>query len=51
MPWPKVRAKVALHPERLPFGEQVNGLEVMLKRCIYTPTEAFSKRPVARMPA
>ena len=33
--------KVALHPEKLPFGEQVNGLEVMLKRCIYTPTEGF----------
>lgn len=33
--------KVALHPEKLPFGEPVNGLEVMLKRCIYTPTEGF----------
>lgn len=33
--------KVALHPEKLPFDEPVNGLEVMLKRCIYTPTEGF----------
>jgi hypothetical protein len=40
--------KVALHPEKLPFGEQVNGLEVVLKRCIYTPTDGFSKKPVAR---
>jgi hypothetical protein len=33
--------KVALHPEKLPFGEQASGLEIMLKRCIYTPTDGF----------
>ncbi|AIR89682.1 hypothetical protein [Pseudomonas cremoricolorata] len=33
--------KIALHPERLPFEQQANGLEVVLKRCIYTPTEGF----------
>ena len=33
--------KVALHPERLPLGQPVNGLEVMLKRCIYTPSDGF----------
>ncbi|MDZ5605170.1 sugar ABC transporter ATPase [Pseudomonas sp. RP23018S] len=32
---------VALQPERLPFGEPVNGLEVVLDRCIYTPTQGF----------
>ncbi len=31
----------ALHPDKLPFGEQANGLEVVLKRCIYTPTDGF----------
>gem|GEM_PF-431801 len=35
--------KVALHPDKLPFGAPVNGLEVMLKRCIYTPTEGFKE--------
>lgn len=33
--------KIALRPELLPFDQPVNGLEVMLKRCIYTPTEGF----------
>ena len=29
------------HAERLPFGQPCNGLEVVTKRCIYTPTRAF----------
>ncbi|WP_028696686.1 hypothetical protein [Pseudomonas cremoricolorata] len=33
--------KIALRPERLPFERQANGLEVVLNRCIYTPTEGF----------
>ncbi|MNN25116.1 hypothetical protein D3C81_1385730 [compost metagenome] len=32
---------VVLHPEALPFGEPVNGLEIVTKRCIYTPTRDF----------
>jgi hypothetical protein len=28
---------VVLHPEALPFGEPINGLEIIVKRCIYTP--------------
>lgn len=34
---------VVLHSERLPFGEAVNGLEVVTKRCIYTPTRDFAE--------
>ena len=34
---------VVLHPERLPFAEPINGLEVVTKRCIYTPTRAFAE--------
>ena len=30
-------ASVVLHPEALPLGEAVNGLEIITKRCIYTP--------------
>lgn len=33
--------RVALHPERLPFKQAVNGLEVVTRRCIYTPTTNF----------
>ncbi len=33
--------RIVLHPERLPFGQPVNGLEVVTKRCIYTPTKNF----------
>ncbi|HKS12524.1 MAG TPA: sugar ABC transporter ATPase [Pseudomonas sp.] len=33
--------KVALHPERLPFGQAVSGLEVVTDRCIFTPLEGF----------
>jgi DNA-directed RNA polymerase subunit RPC12/RpoP len=32
---------VVLHPEALPFGEPVNGLEIIYKRCIYTPAKGF----------
>ena len=28
---------VVLHPQALPFGEPINGLEIVTKRCIYTP--------------
>ncbi|MBC9252027.1 sugar ABC transporter ATPase [Pseudomonas alcaligenes] len=37
---PGARAVVE-HPERLPFGRPLNGLEVISKRCIYTPTVDF----------
>lgn len=33
--------RVALHPERLPFGQPHNGLEIVTRRCIYTPTRDF----------
>ena len=33
--------KVVLHPELLPFDQPVNGLEVITKRCIYTPVQGF----------
>ncbi|GLK89099.1 sugar ABC transporter ATPase [Pseudomonas turukhanskensis] len=33
--------RIALHPHKLPFGRPVNGLEVVTKRCIYTPTKNF----------
>ncbi|MDQ0122511.1 hypothetical protein J2W17_001456 [Pseudomonas lini] len=32
---------VVLHPQALPFGEPVNGLEIITKRCIYTPAKGF----------
>ena len=34
-------ASVVLHPEALPFGEAINGLEIITKRCIYTPAKSF----------
>ena len=33
--------EVVLHPQALPFGEPVNGLEIVTKRCIYTPAKGF----------
>lgn len=33
--------RVVEHPERLPFGLPANGLEVVTRRCIYTPTRDF----------
>jgi len=35
--------QVVLHPERLPFGQPHNGLEVVTRRCIYTPTDDFGE--------
>lgn len=35
--------KVVKHPELLPFGRPINGLEVVTKRCIYTPTRDFAE--------
>ena len=32
---------VVLHPQALPFGEPINGLEIITKRCIYTPAKGF----------
>ncbi len=32
---------VVLHPEALPFNEPINGLEIIYKRCIYTPAKGF----------
>ena len=32
---------VVLHPQALPFGEPINGLEIVTKRCIYTPAKGF----------
>ena len=34
-------ASVVLHPEALPFGHPINGLEIITKRCIYTPVKGF----------
>jgi len=34
-------ASVVLRPEALPFGEPINGLEIVTKRCIYTPSKGF----------
>lgn len=33
--------KVVERPELLPFGKRVNGLEIITKRCIYTPSVDF----------
>lgn len=33
--------KVVEHPELLPFGKRINGLEIVTKRCIYTPLDDF----------
>lgn len=33
--------RVVRHPERLPFGEKINGLRIVTKRCIYTPQKGF----------
>lgn len=33
--------QVVEDPDRLPFGQPVNGLELVDKRCIYTPTRDF----------
>jgi hypothetical protein len=35
--------KVVKHPERLPYAQAVNGLEIINKRCIYTPTRDFAE--------
>ncbi|KIL04571.1 sugar ABC transporter ATPase [Stutzerimonas stutzeri] len=35
--------QVVEHPERLPFGQAVNGLEIVTERCIYTPTRDFAE--------
>ena len=32
---------VVQHPEALPFCHPVNGLEIVTKRCIYTPAKGF----------
>lgn len=33
--------QVVLHPGHLPFGQRHNGLEIVTRRCIYTPTDDF----------
>ncbi|MNC13859.1 hypothetical protein D3C75_616170 [compost metagenome] len=33
--------RVVEHPELLPFGQPLNGLEIVTQRCIYTPTRDF----------
>ncbi|MBU2256236.1 MAG: sugar ABC transporter ATPase [Gammaproteobacteria bacterium] len=33
--------RVVERPELLPFGQAVHGLEIIYKRCIYTPTTGF----------
>ena len=35
--------QVVRRPELLPFGQPINGLEVVTKRCIYTPTRDFAE--------
>lgn len=39
---PGARA-VAQHPDALPFGKPINGLEVITKRCIFTPVRGFAE--------
>ena len=33
--------RIALYPEKLPFAQRYNGLEIITKRCVYTPTRNF----------
>ena len=33
--------RIVERPELLPFGQALNGLQIVSKRCIYTPTEGF----------
>ena len=33
--------RVAKAPEKLPYGRRIHGLEIITKRCIYTPTVNF----------
>lgn len=33
--------QIVQRPDRLPYGQSLNGLEIVTKRCIYTPTEGF----------
>lgn len=33
--------RVVEHPQYLPFGQPHNGLEIVTRRCIYTPTRDF----------
>ncbi|WP_312594915.1 sugar ABC transporter ATPase [Stutzerimonas nitrititolerans] len=33
--------RIAQHPERLPYGQAHNGLEIVTQRCIYVPTRDF----------
>jgi hypothetical protein len=35
--------RVVEHPDALPFGQAVNGLEIVTKRCIYTPLKDFAE--------
>ncbi|KPX16419.1 Uncharacterized protein ALO71_00216 [Pseudomonas amygdali pv. dendropanacis] len=35
--------RVVKHPDALPFGQTVNGLEIVTKRCIYTPLNDFAE--------
>lgn len=34
---------VVEHPDLLPYGQAVNGLELVTKRCIFTPTKDFKE--------
>lgn len=33
--------RVVEQPQHLPFGQPINGLEIITRRCIYTPTDGF----------
>jgi hypothetical protein len=35
--------RVVENPDALPYGKAVNGLEIVLKRCIYTPQQGFKE--------
>ncbi|MDY2565121.1 sugar ABC transporter ATPase [Pseudomonas syringae] len=35
--------RVVKNPDALPFGQVVNGLEIVTKRCIYTPLNDFAE--------
>jgi Zn ribbon nucleic-acid-binding protein len=35
--------RVVQHPEHLPFNQAINGLEIVTRRCIFTPDKGFKE--------
>jgi rubredoxin len=33
--------EVARHPQRLPYGQPLNGMEIVYRRCVFTPEKGF----------